>query len=166
MGPLPNASSPAVSGALSTLRLRSVWYSTLDFHQTPPRGHTCSSPPRGALVSLVWVSSVRTPEDSHLLFCAHAGRTFPLRGRGPYAAGWEGNSRGDKFRVLERGVEQDLITRGTGAAPFVAGNLPADRQVRSSRPRKGNTPPPAPPAPLALLHAYVPLRLRASVFFK
>jgi hypothetical protein len=62
-----------------------------------------------------------------------------------YAAGWAGNTRGDKFGVLERVVEQDLITRGTGAAPFVAGNLPADRQVRSSRPRKGNTPPPAPP---------------------
>src|SRR3954447_22824387 len=81
---------------------------------------------------------------------------FPLRGTWPlyltrtslYAAGWAGNSRGDKFGVLERGVEQDLITRGTGAAPFVAGNLPADRQVRSSRPRKGNTPPPGPPAPL------------------
>jgi len=78
-----------------------------------------------------------------------------LRGRGPYAAGWEGNTRGDKFGVLERGVEQDLITRGTGAAPFVAGILPADRQERSSRPRKRNTPPPWPPTPLALLHAYV-----------
>jgi hypothetical protein len=73
------------------------------------------------------------------------GGVFPLRGRGPYAAGWAGNSRGDKFRVLERGVEQDVITRGTGAAPFVAGNLPADRQVRSSRPRKRNTPPQLPP---------------------
>src|SRR5262249_61293789 len=43
----------------------------------------------------------------------------PRGGRGPYAAGWEGNSRGDKFRVLERGVEQDLITRGTGATQVV-----------------------------------------------
>ena len=86
-----------------------------------------------------------------------------MRGRGPYAAGWAGNTRGDKFGVLERGVEQDRIIRGTGAAPFVAGNLPADRQVRSSRPRKRNTPPPSPPTPLALLHIYVPLRLRASV---
>jgi hypothetical protein len=39
-GPLPNASSPSVSGACSALRFRSVWHSTLDFHQTPPRGHT------------------------------------------------------------------------------------------------------------------------------
>ena len=67
---------------------------------------------------------------------------FPLRGRGPYAAGWAGNTRGDKFGVLERGVEQDLITRGTGATPFVAGNLPADRQVRSSRPPQGEHPTP------------------------
>ena len=57
-----------------------------------------------------------------------------MRGRGPYAAGWAGNTRGDKFGVLGRGVEQDLITGGTGAAPFVAGILPADRQERSSRP--------------------------------
>src|SRR4051812_12962182 len=57
-------------------------------------------------------------------------------GRGPYAAGRAGNTRGDKFRVRERGLEQDRITGGTGAAPFVAGNLPADRQVRSSRPPK------------------------------
>jgi len=75
-----------------------------------------------------------------------------LRGRGPYAAGWEGNSRGDKFGVHECGLEQDLITGGTGAAPFVAGILPADRQERSSRPRKGNTPTPSAPTPLALLH--------------
>jgi len=72
-----------------------------------------------------------------------------------YAAGWAGNTGGDKSGVLERGVGQNRFTGGTGAAPFVAGNLPADRQERSSRPRKGNTPPPAPPAPLALLHAYV-----------
>ena len=58
----------------------------------------------------------------------HGGGVFPLRGRGPDAAGWEGNTRGDKFGVLERGVEQDLITRGTGAAPFVAGILPVRRQ--------------------------------------
>ena len=72
-----------------------------------------------------------------------------------YAAGWAGNSRGDKFGLLERGVEQDLITRGTGATPLVAGNLPADRQVRSSRPPQGEHPTPGSPAPLALLHAYV-----------
>jgi len=78
-----------------------------------------------------------------------------LRGRGPYAAGWEGNTCGDKSRVLERGVEQNLITGGTGAAPFVAGILPADRQERSSRPRKENIPPPAPPAPLAPVTSYV-----------
>ena len=69
-----------------------------------------------------------------------------MRGRSPYAAGWEGNTRGDKFGVLERGVEQDQINRGTGAAPFVAGNLPADRQVRSSRPPQEEH-----PTPLALV---------------
>ena len=73
------------------------------------------------------------------------GGVFPLRGRGPYAAGWEGNTRGDKFGVLERGVEQDLITRGTGAAPFVAGILPADRQERSSRPPQEEHPTPLVP---------------------
>jgi hypothetical protein len=40
MGPLLRASSPAVSEALTTLCLRSVWQFTSDFHQTPPRGHT------------------------------------------------------------------------------------------------------------------------------
>ena len=85
----------------------------------------------------------------------HWGGVFPLRGRGPHAAGWEGNSRGDKSGVLDRGVEQNRITGGTGAAPFGAGNLPADRQGRASRPRKKNTPPPGPPTTLALLHSYV-----------
>src|SRR4029078_3874961 len=37
-GPLLEASSPSVRGALTTLRFRSVWHFTLDFHQTPPRG--------------------------------------------------------------------------------------------------------------------------------
>jgi len=83
------------------------------------------------------------------------GGVFPLRGRGPHAAGWAGNSRGDKSGVLDRGVEQRRFTGGTGAAPFGAGNLPADRQERASRPRKRNTPPQRPPAPLALFHSYV-----------
>ena len=82
----------------------------------------------------------------------------PCGGRGPYAAGCEGNSRGDKFRGHERGVEQDLITGGTGATPLVAGILPADRQERSSRPPQGE--PHSSPAG----DNYVSLRLRASVF--
>ena len=54
------------------------------------------------------------------------GVGFPLRGRGPYAAGREVNSRGDKFRRHERGVEQDLIT-GYGGHLFVAGILSLPR---------------------------------------
>jgi hypothetical protein len=42
---------------------------------TPSRAHL-PPPPHGALVSSVWVSSIRIPEDSHLLFHAHAGRTL------------------------------------------------------------------------------------------
>ena len=57
------------------------------------------------------------------------GWGIPLAGtrplRRPYAAGWEGNTRGDKFGVHERGVEQDVITPGG---------------VKGRVPRKRNTP--------------------------
>jgi hypothetical protein len=49
----------------------------------PSRAHLPHRLP-GALVSLVWVSSVRIPEDSHLLFRAHAGRTFLFPGTGAH----------------------------------------------------------------------------------
>jgi len=43
------------------------------------------------------------------------------------------------------GSENSRPSGGTGATPFVAGNLPADRQERSSRPPQEEHPTPSSP---------------------
>ena len=51
---------------------------------------------------------------------------------------------------MRLGVHQTTVRAGgTGAAPLVAGILPADRQERSSRPPPEEHPTQRPPAPLA-----------------
>ena len=70
---------------------------------------------------------------------------FLLRGTWPLRRRLSGNLLEKISGDATGGSENKRPSGGTGATPFVAGILPADRQERSSRPPQEDTPHPRSP---------------------